>query len=284
MVRKRNPVRKDRNRLRNKLNPKFIRAYYTDTWFMDHITSSDPELLCEHIILMIQAYKCDDCGDEYFECECEKGCPDCKFNRCLCLLDIEKKSEYTTEERIRVAKIWWELSRLFGESYEKVKYYRDENDKKFIKFIKSLTPNSSFPEYREIALDLLEAYDNKIDLSVNDLSYYDLSGMDLSGMDLSGKILCGTILIKSNLSRVNLTNVDLTGVNLLGANLYKANLSGAFLTYVNFTNADLTDTNLSDANLYLADFTNAIVSSNTNFINALYIKTIIGLDTIRTNK
>ena len=207
--RKKNPRNNDHNRLINAMDKNFLITYYNSLKFSNFITSGDPENLVNTLIMTKQGLDCHDCDHPFMRCSCEK-CPDCKFNRCLCLLDIQKKSEYTTKERIRVAKVYWELARLFGDEFDELYIEDREKDQKFIKFIRSLTPNSSFPEYREIALNLLEAYDDSIDLSKKDLSYYDLSNMDLSNMDLSHTNLSGTDLSGSILYNTNFVHAKIT--------------------------------------------------------------------------
>ena len=268
---KRNPDHNDHARLRNAMSSYFIDDY-SEKWFLYHIIVSDPDNLSSDITYIKQGYECEDCGKNWENCECEH-CPDCKFNRCLCMLDIERKTNYPAEERIRVAKVWWELSKLFDEPFEKILCEEDEEDKKFIKFIKSLTPNSSFPEYREIALDLLEAYDNKIDLSVNDLRYYDLSGMDLSGMDLSRKDFKHANLSKSDLSKSNLSNANLDRSDLSQSNLQKANLSNSSLQKTNLFGVNLSNANLSNANLMHSVLTRANLS-DTNLKGSKFIKSL----------
>ena len=219
--RKTNPRNNDHNRLINAMDKNFLRMYYNSLKFSNYIASGDPENLVNTLIITKQGLDCYDCYHSFMGCECEY-CSDCKFNRCLCLLDIEKKSEYTTKERIKIAKIYCELSRLFGDDFDELYIEDREKDQKFIKFIRSLTPNSSFPEYREIALSLLEAYDDSIDLSKKDLSYYDLSNMDLSNMDLS---------------YYDLSHTNLSGTDLSGSILYRTDFAYAKITKsTNFEN------------------------------------------------
>jgi len=271
--RKRNPVNKDRNRLRNVMSRNFLNHYNNRGWFLNHVFTADPDAFSKYITYIKQGYECEDCEKEYDKCECEY-CPDCKFNRCLCMLDIERKTNYPAEERIRVAKVWWELSKLFDEPYENLPYY-PEKDSKFIRFTDFLSQNSSFPEYREIALNLLEAYDDKVDISNvgKNLIYYDLSDMDLSGMDLSAHVFYKTIMKNTNLQRanlshtnlsemrlehVNMSNTDLSSsrwykVILSKSNLSNSNLSNSKLDYVESYNSDLSSVNLRDSDFYMID-------------------------------
>jgi len=277
--RKKNP-RNDRNRLINAIGKDFF-SYYDKTWFLYNAVYTNTDGLSNRLCFIKQGYECDDCEEEYPTCECEY-CSDCKFNRCLCLLDIVKKSEYSAKEQIRVAKVWWELARLMDEPLQEIypmvesfKEYSD--DKKFIKFLESLTPESSFPEYREIALNLLEAYDDKVDLSKENLSYYDLSGMDLSNMDLVNKNF-----LKSNLSKTDLSNTDLSDSYLRNANLSysdltNANLQRADLRFTNLNGTNLSGVDLYGADLLGADFKNSILTKTTNFKDAYFIDEALNL-------
>ena len=272
--RKKNP-RNDRNRLINAIGKDFF-SYYDKTWFLYNAVYTNTDGLSNLLCFIKQGYSCDDCEKDHDSCECEY-CEDCKFNRCLCLLNIVKKSEYTTKERIKVAKVWWELAKLMDEPlqeiYPMVESFKEyHEDKKFIKFLESLTPNSSFPEYREIALSLLEAYDDKVDLSKDNLIYYDLSNMDLSNKNFLNANLSNTYLSNTNLSDsflrdVNLSYSDLTNANLQRVDLRFANLNGANLSGVDLYGADLLGT----------DFKNSILTKTTNFKDVYFIDEAINL-------
>lgn len=164
-------LEKENHDIRNKIfrNKQYKKWYHeNDPPYFIHMVRFGPSALEEEITLMRQGFFCKDCKEQYTICECE-DCPDCKFNRCLCSLDIIKNINdiYTAGERIKVSKIFWELSKIMNEDYNEcsknLMLKRLHYEKKYImdfeiwkNFIESLTPDSSFPEYRIIAINLLE--------------------------------------------------------------------------------------------------------------------------------
>ena len=86
---------------------------------------------------------------------------------------------------------------------------------------------------------LLEAVDNKKDLTGADLRGAYLTGADLTGAYLTGADLRGADLIGAYLRGAYLTGADLTGADFRGAYLRGAYLTGADLRGADLTGADL---------------------------------------------
>ena len=156
---------------------KFFEDYtYTDnrlTLFLEKLDDT-PDYFVNFFIRFKQYSPdgyCYDC-DQY-NCICET-CPDCGFDRCLCSLDIRKAPDYTANERIRLFKVIFELAKIFNEKFtrrfKRLLLEKIQRQQKYITgyhefkdFIESVNEHSYFPEYRIIAINLLE-----IDWVLND--------------------------------------------------------------------------------------------------------------------
>jgi len=107
---------------------------------------------------------------------------------------------------------------------------------------------------------VLEAINNRANLSGANLSRANLSGANLSGADLRRANLSGANLSGANLSGAYLSGADLRGANLSGANLIGAYLIGAYLSGANLSRANLSGAYLSGADLRRANLSGANLS------------------------
>jgi len=225
---------------------------------LNTIEKGNPNALVDAIILYEQGHECDDCGQTYSVCRCEK-CSECGFRRNLCYLNIENKGPYakyyTEEERERVKEAGYQLilEILADDIYNDGRKY-------------SIIPDNKYRDLNELKKEFLKRSLQKdnIDLSEADLSEADLIGANLSGANLSG--------------------ADLFGANLTGADLTEACLSEACLSGANLSGANLSGANLYRANLYRANFTNAKITNSTNFTDAYHIDQAIGLIILNPRK
>jgi len=111
---------------------------------------------------------------------------------------------------------------------------------------------------------VLEAIEQKADLSSADLRYANLRYADLSSADLRF-----ADLRYANLRSADLSSADLRFADLSSADLSSANLRSADLSYANLRSADLSSANLRSADLSYANLSSA---KKENSILPIYCK------------
>lgn len=117
----------------------------------------------EDLASLIQVYNqgewCEDCGGDYETCDCEY-CEECDQQRCLCAIEDLGINDRNAKNRNKIRKIGWEFVRFLNFEEKDLKkfiipqqyvlqslYEEGEITLQEVKFLKSLTPESKFPEY-----------------------------------------------------------------------------------------------------------------------------------------
>ena len=136
---------------------------------LNTIEKGNPNALVDAIILYEQGHECDDCGQTYSVCRCEK-CSECGFRRNLCYLNIDYKGPYakyyTEEERERIKEEGYELilEILADDVYNDGRKY-------------TIIPDVKYKNLNKLKKEFLNNILKKDKIN--------LSGADLSGADLS---------------------------------------------------------------------------------------------------